>query len=227
MKIIGHRGAAGSELENTLASIAAAKQMGVHGIEFDIRKTKDNKLIVCHDPDLRRISGDGRRTENMTLNEIQRVPLLTGASVPTLTEAMEVIGRTPCLIEIKEQGCSQLLIDVLSNFPRARVSVVSQKLDELAILKSLSPRRLQLYGSELTKPFDIIHLAKRFGLDGVSLNYWLLNPVTYWWCRRAGLDILVWTVNRPFHARFLSRLYPEITMITDYPERFVRQKDGK
>ncbi len=227
MKIIGHRGAAGSELENTLASIAAAKDMGVYAIEFDIRKTKDNHLIVCHDPDLRRISGDNRRTENLTLAEIQRVPLLTGATVPTLHEALDVLGPARCLIEIKENGCSQLLVDTLAKFPTARVSVVSQKLDELAVLKSLSPRKLKLYGSELTKPFDIIRLAKRFGLDGVSLNYWLLNPVTYWWCKRAKLDILAWTVNRRFQARFLARLYPDITMITDYPERFMTTKKSK
>lgn len=224
MKIIGHRGAAGSELENTLASIATAKQMGVYAIEFDIRKTKDNHLIVCHDPDLRRISGDGRRTENLTLAEIQRVPLLTGATVPTLHEVMEVLGNTRGLIDIKEHGCSQLLIDTLEKFPKARVSVASTQLDELVILKNLRQRKFKLYGSELTKPFDIIRMAKRFGFDGVSLNYWLLNPATYWMCKRANLDILVWTVNRRFQARFLARLYPDITMITDYPERFMPAK---
>ncbi len=224
MKIIGHRGAAGSELENTLASIEAAQKMGVYAIEFDIRKTKDDHLIICHDPDLRRVSGDSRRTETLTLQEIQKIPLLTGAHVPTLVEALEVLDSTRCLIEIKERGCVPLLLDVLKKFPRARVSIVSGKLDELAAFKSLSGRNYPLYGSEITKPFDIIHAAKRLGLDGVSLNYWLLNPVTYWLCKRAKLDILVWTVNQPFQARFLSTLYPDITIITDYPELFVKRR---
>lgn len=224
MKIIGHRGAAGSELENTLASMEAAKKMGVYAIEFDIRKTKDNHLIVCHDPDLRRVAGDSRRTESLTLKEIQKIPLLTGASVPTLEEALEVMDRTRCLIEIKEAGCGQLLLDVLAKFPNARVSVVSLKLNELAALRSLSKQKIALYGSEITKPFDIIRFAKRLHLDGVSLNYWLLNPITYWLCKRAGLDLMVWTVNRPFHARFLSKLYPDIAIITDYPERFVSRE---
>ena len=35
--------------ENTLPAFAAALSLGANEIEFDVRLTKDNQLIVCHD----------------------------------------------------------------------------------------------------------------------------------------------------------------------------------
>ncbi|MGZ6005431.1 MAG: glycerophosphodiester phosphodiesterase, partial [Candidatus Saccharimonadales bacterium] len=49
MKIMGHRGAAGLELENSAAGIEKAIELGVDFIEIDVRKTHDNQLILCHD----------------------------------------------------------------------------------------------------------------------------------------------------------------------------------
>ena len=223
MKVIGHRGAAGSELENTLASLQIAIDLGVYAVEIDIRKTKDNHLVVCHDADLTRIAHDGRKISDLSLIQLQKIPLLTGANIPTLTEALEVIHTTPVFIELKESGCSQLLLNVLAKFPKARVQICSFNLNELAALRELSPD-LTLYGSERTKPFDIIHLANRLNLNGIGLNYWLLNPLTYWLCKRSHLSMFVYTVNNRFVANFLGKLYPDVAICTDYPERFIKHR---
>lgn len=223
MKIIGHRGAAGTELENTLASLQMAIDMGVYAVELDVRKTQDNHLVVCHDSDLARIAKDKRKVNELTLKQIQRIPLLSGANVPTLAEALEVIGRKPVYIELKESGTSQLLLATIAQFPQARFRIASFKLKELATLRALAPK-ITLYGLERTKPIDIIHLAKQLHLDGVGLNYWLLNPLTYYLCKRAKLSIYVYTVNNPFQAAFLSKLYPNIAICTDYPARFVKKR---
>ncbi len=220
MKIIGHRGAAGSELENTLASFQAAVDMGVYAIEFDVRKTEDDQLVICHDADLSRVASDRRKIKKLKLKQVQEVPLLSGASVPTLAEALEVVGSLPVYIELKDSNCSKHLIAVLSLFPKAHVNIVSFNLNELTALRKLT-HDYCLYALERTKPFDIIHMAKQLQLNGVGFNYWLLNPLTYFLCKRAGLKIFVYTVNRPFHAQFLSRLYPEIAICTDFPEPLI------
>lgn len=224
MKIIGHRGAAGSELENTLASLQQAVNLGVYAIEFDVRRTKDGHLVVCHDGDLKRISNDSRKINQLTLKTLQKIPLLTSANVPTLTEAMEVIGSKRAVIELKDSGCALELVEVLKKFPKSRVTVASFKLPELAALRELAPT-MELYGLERTKPFDIIHLARELELNGVGLNYWLLNPLTYWLCKKADLDIYIYTVDSPFLARFINKFYPDVGLCTNYPERFL--KNGK
>ena len=52
MLIIGHRGAAGLAPENTMAAIAAGIEAGSDMIEIDVRLTRDNQLVVIHDPRL-------------------------------------------------------------------------------------------------------------------------------------------------------------------------------
>lgn len=223
MKIIGHRGAAGTELENTIASLQTAVDIGVYAIELDVRLTMDNRLVVCHDADLMRIAHNKSRISELNLEDLQKIELISGSFVPTLEQALEVIGSTPLIVELKDTDCSMPLLDIISKFPKPNIEVASFKLSELSKLRQLSPS-LKLHALERTKPFDIIHYAKQLHLDGVGLNYWLLNPLTYWLCKRANLSIYVYTVNHWFQAAFLSKLYPDIAICTDYPERFVSHR---
>ena len=48
-RVCAHRGASGLVPENTLPAFSTALALGADEIEFDIRLTKDNKMIVCHD----------------------------------------------------------------------------------------------------------------------------------------------------------------------------------
>ena len=48
--IIAHRGASAYAPENTLGAFKAAIEMGADMIEFDVRKTKDNVLVLNHNP---------------------------------------------------------------------------------------------------------------------------------------------------------------------------------
>ncbi|MEX3504295.1 glycerophosphodiester phosphodiesterase family protein [Corynebacterium sp. LK2510] len=60
-KIVAHRGASGLYPELTRAAFDAALEMDIHGIECDVRLTRDGRLIVFHDPVLgRTCNGRGR-----------------------------------------------------------------------------------------------------------------------------------------------------------------------
>ncbi|MBR3199096.1 MAG: hypothetical protein IKG27_03680, partial [Bacilli bacterium] len=51
MKIIAHRGNDQINRENSKEAIVnSLKKPYIDGVEFDIRKTKDNKFIINHDP---------------------------------------------------------------------------------------------------------------------------------------------------------------------------------
>ncbi len=222
MKIIGHRGAAGLALENTLPSVELARLLGVDGIEIDIRKTKDGKLVLCHDADLSRISQCNDKISDLTLKALQSITLNDGQStIPTLQEAFRMAGKVPLIIELKEDGCTRELLRVFSSFPDARATIASFKIYELGKLRSLASR-VKLVGLERTKPFDIIQLARRLKLDGVGLNFWLLNPLTYFWIKRSNLSLYVYTVNNRFVGKMIRLLYPDAAICTDHPEWFIK-----
>ena len=54
--VIAHRGASHDHPENTVAAFRAAAEMGADGVELDVRRTSDDRLVVVHDPRL----ADGR-----------------------------------------------------------------------------------------------------------------------------------------------------------------------
>lgn len=49
MRIIGHRGARKEAPENTLGGFQHIKNLGIRGVEFDIRQLQDEELVVIHD----------------------------------------------------------------------------------------------------------------------------------------------------------------------------------
>jgi glycerophosphoryl diester phosphodiesterase len=49
--VVGHRGAARHEPENTLSSFARALELGAGGVEADICVTRDGRFVVWHDAD--------------------------------------------------------------------------------------------------------------------------------------------------------------------------------
>src|SRR5262245_41350734 len=63
----GHRGARGLRPENTLPSFEAALDAGVTSIETDLHLTRDDRVVLCHDP----VVG-GRLVRQQTLEELRR-----------------------------------------------------------------------------------------------------------------------------------------------------------
>ncbi len=71
-----HRGLHGGTMpENSLPAFCAAVGKG-YGIETDIRFTKDKKIVVFHDDDLLRMTGDGRQVSDCTYEELAALTLL-------------------------------------------------------------------------------------------------------------------------------------------------------
>ena len=65
-----HRGVSALMPENTLPAFAAALALGAEEIEFDVRMTRDGKMIVSHDDNLERISNGKGYIADYTLDEL-------------------------------------------------------------------------------------------------------------------------------------------------------------
>lgn len=71
-----HRGYDFSLPENSYASVKTAQEKGFKAVEIDISNTKDNKLVLFHDKDLKRMLGLGGEINNYNLSELQKHNLL-------------------------------------------------------------------------------------------------------------------------------------------------------
>lgn len=218
MKIIGHRGAAGLALENTLESIRSARKAGVDAVEIDVRLTRDKHLVLLHDVNTGRVSPSDLFINETRLEDLQNVTLHNGQRVPTLKEALRVAGDAPLVVEAKGGDWARPLAEFLSKNESKDARVIAFNHDELSKFSSLSPE-VPVYALERWSPIDVIQTARQKKFTGIDLNFWILNPLTYWLARRAGLDIIVFTVNRAWIARFLKLLYPHISITTNYPDK--------
>ena len=224
MKIIGHRGAAGLATENTAASFQKALDARVDAIELDVRKTKDNHLVVFHDSDTKRLSDTNLSIAKSTLKQLQKLKLTNGERIITLKEVFALTGDTHLIIELKSRNSAKLLVKLLSSTDLTPpITIASFRHDELRIIREALPD-MPFYVLEHHKPFEIVASARKMRATGIGLNAWLLNPLTYWLCRRGKLDLYVYTVNSVFIAAFLNRLYPLAMICTDRPDRFNKHR---
>lgn len=223
MEIIGHRGAAGVALENTLESLRKAISLGVAAVEFDVHLTRDRKFVLSHDADLSRVSPAKSKIADLDLHELKRIRLNNGEIIPSLEEALECVGDHPTIVEVKVEDCAEDLLKVLDKFPKANVSVASFKYQLAAKLKKLRPK-LKVYLAGFIGPSETYRAAKKIKANGLDLNFWALNIITYKLARRAKMDVMVYTVNYPWIAKFINWFYKDIAFITDHPERFLNKK---
>lgn len=223
MILIGHRGAAGIEPENTIPSIDAAIRARVDMIEFDLRATKDRHLVLFHDSNLLRIAGTNKNISDMTLEEINTTVTKSGHPIPTFNEAIEATGSTPLLLDCKGKDWAELLHEALKSYEGPTPAVTAIDTAELLIFSKLRPD-IETYISELTRPFEAIYKAKLLNFTGLSLNFWVLSPLVYFYARRSKLKFMIFTVNNIFLARFLHLFYPSAAIITNVPEKLAPLK---
>lgn len=110
--LCAHRGAMGTHPENTIAAFNAAIRAGAHMIEFDVWLTKDNEMVVLHDPSVNRTTDGTGKVSDLTLAEIRKLDAgspkalqFAGERVPTLEEVLDIMPYNVWLnIHIKGAG---------------------------------------------------------------------------------------------------------------------------
>ncbi len=220
MKIIGHRGAAGLAPENTLAGIEAAIKAGVDAVEFDIRKTGDDVLVLCHDKSLLRTHGVDIDITETKYDKLKSITSPDGDTVPTLEQALQLTGKIPVLIEGKGEGWASALAAFIVDHPSKKlITVISFHHQELFIFGQKCPS-VKLYACENYNAMDALNSARLFGFDGIDVNFWVMNPLVYWLCKRHNLETTVYTLNWPWVAQIFRWLYPSLAITTNFPNKF-------
>lgn len=214
-KIIGHRGAAGLAPENSLAGVRAALEYGVDAVEIDVRLSADRRLVLMH----KRAFVPQQRLG--TIKDIRREHKVT-----TLDKALDAANGSRVIVDVKDYGLAEKLVELVSRHKGAKVSYASFFHDELRAIRKLQPDA-EIYMLDHFSPIDIISNALRLGADGVGLNKWLMNPLTYRLAKRHGLKLYVYTINSRFIARLFGWFYPEAAICTDHPERFNKRRRKK
>jgi glycerophosphoryl diester phosphodiesterase len=118
MLLLAHRGFHLRAPENTMAAFEAAVNLGVDGIETDVRLSRDGLPIIIHD----RVTARKRAVADLTRAEIASD---LGHSVAALPEILDAFPDVLWNIEIKHPDVWPVASRVLAQFQRNRRLLVT------------------------------------------------------------------------------------------------------
>lgn len=223
--LIGHRGAAGEHLENSMTGLEHTLSLPLDAFEIDIREN-DSKLWVFHDEDLDRLTDRSGSFDDYP--DLTSVRLNNGEAIPTLPELLDLCwGKMPLNIEIKSLSNYALLLDLLAEYPPLEpapglpwIFLSSFKLDYLLDLQRvgcpwpLAPLN-EMPPEECSALIDTLQPRTwHFADDHVDFELVRL-------LQDAGIMSLVFTVNDAERARYLEAR-GVAGIFTDYPSEMLQ-----
>ncbi|MFW6262600.1 MAG: glycerophosphodiester phosphodiesterase family protein [Thermotogota bacterium] len=241
MKVLAHRGIHHDELENSLQAFKTVRQSAVDGVELDIRLSKDGKVVVFHDEDLKRLFKKEAKIADLSLAQINEIAALSDVIVPTLKEIFDLLLEDSCInVEIKEPEVVFPLIDLIkeNKYPIENLifsSFIHHTLPP--ITDALEGARIGLLiGSDaenVANPMDYLRSLmlkyKPYSLHLPILAFerideQLLVSALSSMKENAQMQYAWWTVNTSIELAPLLR-YPNITdyIITDNPQQILDQ----
>lgn len=151
--------------ENSLAAFAHAREHDL-GVELDVQFTRDKKLVVFHDKNLKRMTGVDKDLPDVDFDELETYRLAgTEERIPLFSEVLETLDGTPVICEIKTYSGNancESCPEVCRMIDRYKGHVVVESFSPY-ILKWFRKNRPDIIRGQLSQNF-----LKRGGLSGVQ-----------------------------------------------------------
>lgn len=189
MLIIAHRGAHQHHPENSHAAFEQAVRDGAHGIETDVRITRDGALVLFHD----RVLADGRAVAALTHRELSSA---CGFPVPTLEEAL---SRHDVLwnVELKARAALDPVLDVMERY-RDQRRLLLTSFCHPAILQAASVEGIDRGLLVAHEPSDVPSLVRALddcGARALVIDYETFEPGLVNAVQAVGMDVLAYDVR--------------------------------
>ncbi len=223
----GHRGARAERPENTLAAFEYAIEVGADVLELDLSVTKDDVLVVSHDPVLNPSICEGPLRKavirELTLKELSqwdcgsrphpgfpRQRTMPGARIPTLDEVFALASRGDFQfnIETKIPTLKPHYAPPPEEFAQLVWDAIRRHgLESRAIVQSFDFRTLRamrkltpeirLAALFAVLPQDFVRITLETGASIVSPEHRLVSARKVRAAHEAGLEVVPWTANKP------------------------------
>jgi len=218
--ITGHRGALGSEPENTLRSFRRAVADGCDEVELDLRATADDELVVMHDATVDRTTSGSGAVSELTLAELKSLDAGLGEQVPTWAETVKAVDIR-FQAEVKAVRAVPLLVASLQADPAlaARTLVTSSHADILlAVRQAMPTASTGLIFGRTPAVEDVLALTKAAQAGTALCGIAGLTPEAVTTLHTHDLAVTAWPV--PDAETFAQALALSVDGITtDYPDR--------
>lgn len=198
--IIAHRGASKYAKDNSIASFTKAIELNADMVELDVRKTKDDVFVVCHDATLR-----GHLVSKLKYDEMQKID----QDIPTVAEVIALTkGKVGLVVELKIRRDESSIVELLrKHLPDDDFMIVSFHAKSLArvkasypglrvglLLAKYQPKNLIFTSRDESLP---VKWANQLGADFLLIHWRLLTPERLEIAKENNKSVFVWVVNDP------------------------------
>ena len=237
--IFGHRGAPDFAPENTIVSFEKAIEYGVNGIELDVLLTNDDKVVVFHDFDLKRLANRSDKINELTYDELKYIDISQGwlshfgiQRIPLLDDIIKLIKEYDLIlnIEIKSTGIFPTKI-----VEKVNELIIQNNFESNCIISSFNPliiRRMRkvnpnLFTSLIWSQAEVAFIQKFYKLlylisrpNGFHTDKDFTDLKLIKWAKSKGMPIYVFTVNSIEEYKRLRKLNID-GIFTDNPKIFI------
>lgn len=197
--MIMHRGFFDNEkvVENTIKAFKKSNSLK-HPYELDVRLTKDDKLVVFHDDNLKRLSNVDKMISDLTYEELKKIKLLKVDTIPLLEDVLKLDNKYGIIIEVKNEknnrSLEDNLLDLLKDY-NGEYAIISFNKKSLRYIKSKNKDISlgYLIGSKNNKLMNSLFI-KSFKPDFLSVKKTEINN-KYIQKFKKEKPVLIWTIK--------------------------------
>lgn len=205
---IGHRGAPALAPENTIPSFAAAIELGVDFVEFDVLEPADGTLVVAHDE---RVYAPGAPSLEAVLAFFAEHPEVglhvdvkgrRGSAVARALAAAGLVERSVASSSwpstLRELRAAEPKLVVALTYPDDRRGIARRRLARPFVLPTVAALGKML-------PLRLPRWLDATGSRVAMLHYAVVSPAVVRRCHARGTAVWTWTVNdQPLLARLVE-----------------------
>lgn len=208
--IIGHRGCNLVDQNNTIEAFNKAIELGVEMVEMDIRKTRDDVLVVFHDASV----GD-LRIRGALYEDIVEAANEMGLIVPTLEAVLEALeGRVQICVELKERGYEEAVVSLILKYFTPGEFIMTSFLDSVVaavkkgfptvktgLILGANPANKEFAWKGIRRAYQIFseyfpwYRVRKCGADFIAVNWRKLKFGLLDATHKKAVPVLVWTID--------------------------------
>jgi len=236
VKIIAHRGFSGIAPENTLIAFEKAITCKADYLELDVRKTKDDVLVVIHNSSVDETSSNRSKGSIAEMGSKDLKAVKVGYSkkfgeryknekIPTLREALALAkGKIKVCIEIKVRGIEEAVLNIVNDLGmKEEVILFSFYKDVLSKVRKLDKHIALLFLIDLAD-LRTIEYVKTIDCEMIGVGHKTILTKEYLnVAHKNGIEVWKWTVNKEDEMQKLMNLGLD-GIITNFPDVAIKKQ---
>ena len=233
-----HRGASGYAPENTMEAFQKAIDMNADGIEIDVYFSADEKIVICHDEKIDRVSNGQGSVTQYTVEELKAFDFgckfyfgeRRGIKIATLDELYSLYKTCNLSINVEvKSGDSEMPVALVNKAKEYGISerIVYSSFNHLQLERILeidkAARIAPLYSGNWLNMDKYAENMKAYAIHPHMAQINTFSTLVED-CHKKGICVNPWTVNDDSAIAEMIAAGCD-AIITNYPDRVISQFD--